>query len=189
MTGTLHPAENRAYRELYAFARRLENNWAWLADRMPAPASEVLHDGSAAAGDLLAELEEMTPRYGLYGRPAAQGVGAGMSLGRLAARFFERNQAFRIGLTDLQHVVTLVGYLEQLARSRGDDELRALCSGWRERLLPIERSARAAAIDLGSAPAAAIEPVDQSAAGKVGARVAWATGAVGEWIDRRVSGK
>ena len=186
MTGSLHPAENRAYRELYAFARRLENNWGWLAGRVDEP---VLRDGADAASDLLTDLERITPRYELYGRPAAQGVGAGMSLGRLAARFFERNQALRIALTDLQHVVTLVGYLEQLARTRGDDELRTFCSDWRARLLPIERTARAVAIDLGSRPDAAIEPADKSAAGRVGARVAWATGAVGEWIDRRVSGK
>lgn len=186
MTGSLHPAENRGYRELYAFARRLESNWGWLAEKT---GEAVLRDGADAAADLLTDLERVTPRYDLYGRPAAQGVGAGMSLGRLAARFFERNQALRIALTDLQHVVTLVGYLEQVARSRRDDELVRFCSDWRARLLPIERAARAAAIDLGSRPDEAVEPVDDSPVGKAGARVGWAFGAVGEWFDRRVSGK
>jgi len=186
VTGSLHPAENRGYRELYAFARRLESGWGWLADKT---GEEVFRDGADAASDLLTDLERVTPRYGLYGRPAAQGVGAGMSLGRLAARFFERNQALRIALTDLQHVVTLVGYLEQVARSRGDDELVRFCSDWRARLMPVERNARAAAIDLGSRPDEAIEPVDDSPVGKAGARVGWAFGAVGEWFDRRVSGK
>ena len=187
MTGSLHPAENRGYRELYAFARRLENNWDWLAQRMPdVPA---LREGADAASDLLTDLERVTPRYDLYGRPAAQGAGAGMSLGRLAARFFERNQALRVALTDLQHVVTLVGYLEQVARSRGDDELVQFCSAWRTRLMPIERGARAAAIDRGSRPDDAIEPADRSPAGRAGARVGWAIGSVGEWFDRRVSGK
>ena len=182
----LHPAENRAYRELYAFSRRLVNNWGWLAGKVDEP---VLRAGADAARDLLADLERITPRYGLYGKPAAQGAGAGMSLGRLAARFFERNQALRVALTDMQHVVTLTGYLEQLARARGDDELREFCSGWRTRLMPLEREARAVAIDLGSRPDDAIEPADPSPVGKAGARVGWAAGAVGEWFDRRVSGK
>src|SRR5205085_12590932 len=100
-------------------------------------------------------------------------------------RFLERNQALRLAVADIQHLVTLLGYLEQIARTRGDERLRAFCSDQRARLMPVERNARAAAIELGSDPDAAIEPLDDSPAGKVAHRAAYAFGAVGEWLDRR----
>jgi hypothetical protein len=188
----LHPAENRGYRELYAFARNIADHWPKLAERMAGSAAErPLHDGAAAASDLLRELEARTPDYGLYGKPAAQGVGANLARTRrdVRDRFLERNQALRFAVSDVQHVVTLLGYLEQLARTRGDDALRGFCSDQRARLMPVERTARAAAIELGSAPDAAIEPLDRSAAGRVAHGAAYAMGSVGEWLDRRAGNK
>jgi hypothetical protein len=188
----LHPAENRGYRELYAFARSLADHWPKLAERMAGSSAErALRDGAAAAQQLLAELEQRTPEYGLHGKPAAQGVGANLARTRrdVRDRFLERNQALRFAVSDVQHVVTLLGYLEQIARSRGDDELRSFCSDQRARLMPIERSARAAAIELGSSPDEAIEPLDRSAAGRVAHGAAYAMGSVGEWFDRRAGNK
>jgi hypothetical protein len=188
----LHPAENRGYRELYAFTRNIADHWPKLAERMAGTSAEKpLREGAAAAAELLRELEGRTPEYGLYGKPAAQGVGANLARTRrdVRDRFLERNQALRFAVSDLQHVVTLLGYLEQLARSRGDEALRAFSSDQRGRLMPVERTARAAAIELGSSPDAAIEPLDRSAAGRVAHGAAYAMGSVGEWLDRRAGNK
>jgi hypothetical protein len=185
---SLHPAENRGYRELYAFTRNVASHWPQLADRMAASSGEKpLREGAAAAEALLAELERTTPEYGLYGKPAAQGVGDSLAKARRGVRdrFLERNQALRLAVSDIQHVVTLLGYLEQVARTRGDERLRTFCSDQRARLMPVERTARAAAIELGNAPDDAIEPVDRSAAGRVAHGAAYAFGSVGEWLDRR----
>jgi hypothetical protein len=174
------------------FARNIADHWPKLADRMTgSPAERPLRDGAAAAGDLLRDLEGRTPEYGLYGKPAAQGVGANLARTRrdVRDRFLERNQALRFAVSDVQHVVTLLGYLEQIARSRGDDELRTFCSDQRARLMPVERTARAAAIELGSSPDDAIEPLDDSTAGRVAHGAAYAMGSVGEWFDRRAGNK
>jgi hypothetical protein len=188
----LHPAENRGYRELYVFARQIADYWPKLADRLAGSSAEKpLRDGAAAAQELLRELEQRTADYGLYGKPAAQGVGANLARTRrdVRDRFLERNQALRFAVSDVQHVVTLLGYLEQIARSRGDDALRGFCSDQRARLMPVERTARAAAIELGSSPDAAIEPLDRSTAGRVAHGAAYAMGSVGEWFDRRAGNK
>ncbi len=188
----LHPAENRGYRELYAFARQVATHWPKLADRLDGSSAErPLREGAAAATELIADLEKTTPEYGLYGKPAAESVGSTLARTRrdVRDRFLERNQALRFSVSDLQHIVTLLGYLEQVARTRGDDGLRAFCSGQRARLMPIERSVRAAAIELGSSPDEAIEPLDRSAVGKVAHGTANAVGTVGEWFDRRAGGR
>jgi hypothetical protein len=184
----LHPAENRGYRELYVFARNLAAHWPKLADRMSGSSAEPsLRDGAAAAEELLRELEGRTPAYGLYGKPSAQTLGANLARARrdVRDRFLERNQAMRLAVTDLQHVVTLLGYLEQLARTRGDETLRSFCSDQRARLSSIEDAARVAAIELGSTPDEAVEPLDDSTAGRIAHGAAYAIGSVGEWLDRR----
>jgi hypothetical protein len=188
----LHPAESRGFRELYAFARNIVEHWPKLADRMAGSSAErPLRDGAAAAEELLRDLEGRTPDYGLYGKPAAQGVGVSLARTRrdVRDRFLERNQALRFAVSDLQHLVTLLGYLEQVARTRGDDALRSFCSDQRAKLMPVERTARAAAIELGSKPDEAIEALDQSAAGRVAHGAAYAMGSVGEWFDRRAGNK
>jgi hypothetical protein len=140
---------------------------------------------------LLVALARPTPEYGLYGKPAAQGVGANLAATRrnVRDRFLERNQALRFAVSDVQHVVTLLGYLEQVARSRADDVLRGFCSDQRARLMPVERTVRAAAIELGSSPDQAIEPLDRSAAGRIAYGAAYAFGSVGEWFDKRAGNK
>ena len=192
MTGELHPAENRGYRELYAFARNVATHWPRLAERMTGFSADApLRAGAEAAEQLIAALEATTPEYGRFGKPAAQGVGDSLAKTRreVRDRFLERNQALRLAVSDLQHVVTLLGYLEQVARTRGDERLRSFCSEQRGQLMPIERSVRAAAIELGSTPDAAIEPLDSSAAGKVAHGAAYAMGTLGEWFDRRAGSR
>lgn len=189
---TLHPAENRGYRELYAFTRSIADHWPKLAERMAGSSAErPLREGAGAAQELLHELEQRTPDYGLHGKPAAQGVGANLARTRrdVRDRFLERNQALRFAVADIQHIVTLLGFLEQVARSREDDALRSFCSDQRARLMPVERTVRAAAIELGSSPDEAIEPLDRSAAGRVAHGAAYAMGSVGEWFDRRAGNK
>jgi hypothetical protein len=55
--------------------------------------------------------------------------------------------------------------------------------------MPVERTARAAAIELGSSPDEAIEPLDSSTAGRMAHSAAYAMGSVGEWFDRRAANK
>jgi hypothetical protein len=82
-------------------------------------------------------------------------------------------------------VVTLLGYLANLAAADGDDELRAFCSRWERRLRTHERAVRLAAVALGERPNEAVKPADASLAGRVGAKVNSGIGAFGEWFDGR----
>jgi hypothetical protein len=184
----LHPAENRGYRELYAFARQLEAYWPKLAERLAGSSAErPLRDGAAAATVLIAELEGKTPEYGLYGKPAAQSLGSNLARARrdVRDRFLERNQALRTAVLDVQHVVTLLGYQAQLAETRGDAELATVLKRHEKELASSERAARRAAVRLGTAPDAAIERLDPSPAGRVAHGAANAFGTVGEWVDRQ----
>jgi hypothetical protein len=76
----LHPAQNRALRELYATARQLGRHWTPLADRLGGgPGVEELRAGVRAADELLEELPDVTAGYDLHGLPAAQGVGLSLA--------------------------------------------------------------------------------------------------------------
>ena len=189
-TPGLHPAQNRALRELYATTRQLARHWAALAERLGAGEGvDELRAGAAAADELLGELADATAGYGLYGRPAAQGVGDRLADARnaVADRTLERNQALRTAVLDVQHVVTLCGYLAALAHTRDDAPLAELCGRWERKLKRLEGRVRKAAIATASDPDAAIEPVDQGALGRAGHRLAEAGGALGEWVDRRAA--
>ena len=186
----LHPAENRGYRELYAYARQLVDHWEALAERSEGrPEGAALAGGAAAARDLIDELEPVTGSRGLHGRPAAQGVGSSLAKQRtgLRDRFLERNQAVRFAVEEMQHVVTLLSYLGSVAARRGDEELGAFCARWVRKLKRHENAARKAAAALGEDPDAAIEPLDDSPAGRAAHGVGYAIGTVGEWVDRRAA--
>ena len=189
-TPELRPAQNRALRELYASARQLAEHWESLAGRLAAGAGiEELHAGAEAARELLGELAGVTESYGLYGFPAAQGTGARVANLRNAAvdRALERNQALRMAVLDLQHVVTLCGYLVALAQARGDESLAEFCGRWERKLKRLEGRARKAAIASGADPDAAVEPVDRGPVGRAGHRLAYLGGTLGEWVDRRTA--
>jgi|tagenome__1003787_1003787.scaffolds.fasta_scaffold20732760_2 hypothetical protein len=174
----MHPAEHRALRELHATTRQLRNHWRKLSRRLD---DELLAEGADEAETLLAELDD---RIELEGRPAAQAVGARLAGFRgVSDLLLERNQAFRTALLDLHHVVTLLGYVAALARTRGDEDLAAWQDGWHDRLAALEARARAQALALAADPDAAIAPADDGSLGRAGARLGAAVGTVGEAID------
>jgi hypothetical protein len=182
----MHPAEHRALRELGAFTGQLARHWGALAGRLDGDEAATLGKGAADASTLLDELNPVLEARGLAVRHAAQLAGT-LAAARppVTDRLLERNQALRFAVLDVQHCVTLLGYLAHLAAGDGDDELRAFCARWERRLRTHERAVRAAAIALGERPDEAILPADRSAAGRAGQRLSYAVGSVGEWVDRR----
>ena len=188
-TGSLHPAENRAYRELYAFCRQLVNHWPAVAERLGPAERAPFERGAERARELLRELGPVTSRYGLHGGPAAQGVGVSVARNRAAVRdrFLERNQAVRLAVQELQHLTTLLAYLAAVARTRDDAELAEFCIAWERRLRRIESDVRKVAVEGGADPDAAIEPLDSSPVGRAAHAAGYAMGAFGEWFDRRAA--
>jgi hypothetical protein len=184
--GHLHPAQNRGFRELYAAARQVASHYRALGGRIDAP---VLADGERAARRLLEELREQTARYDLYGYPAAQNVGVTAARARAAVgdRFLERNQALRMSVLDVQHVVTLLDYLARASDANGNPDLAAFCGRWHETLGEVEDRVRAAAAEMGARPAEAIEPLDTSAVGRAAHGIGYWVGSFGEWFDRRAA--
>jgi hypothetical protein len=190
MSETLHPAENRGYRELYAFSRQLIEHWSRLRDRFAVgPESGPLDSGVRAVERMLTELEPLTARYGLHGRPAAQGVGQSIALQRAALRdrFLERGQALRLAVLELQQLTTLLAYLAAVAQSRSDEQLADFCGRAERRLRRVESSVRKAVAELGARPDDAIEPLDPSSVGRAAHSLGYVMGTVGEWVDRRAS--
>ena len=186
----LHPAENRGYRELYVSARAAQKRLGRLAVTLDGTdAREPIDKAAESLGKLLEELGPLTARHELYGNVAAQGGGAsfGILRGAVLDRFLERNQALRLAVDELEHVATLLAYLANVSESRGDQKLPEFCRSWERRLRRQIGTVRKAAVGLGLTPDAAIEPLDESAAGRAAHRVAWAVGTVGEWTDRQVA--
>jgi hypothetical protein len=191
-TPGLQPAQNRALRECYAFTRQLAQHWRSLSSRLaPGPPAEPLAAGAELAQELLTDLGERTARYGLFGGPAARGVGASLAGARgvMADRALERNQAARLAVLDGQHVTTLLAYLGALARANGDEELAGWCEGWERRLSAAVDAVRRGAVAMGEDPARAIAPADTSPLGRAGVGTATALGRFGEWFDRRSVGR
>ena len=189
-TPGLHPDQNRALRELYAFGRQLVAHWTRLAQRLGAgPDTTALEAGAGAGRTLLQELADLTPSYGLHGFPAAQGVGARIAGARnvVADRALERNQALRIALHDVQHLTALLAYLAALADSRGDERLRDFCGRWERRLRRHESAVRRAVVAAGQDPDGAIEPVARTAAGRAGPGLAKAMCSLCVWFYRRAA--
>jgi hypothetical protein len=186
----LHPAENRGYRELYFTGRQAQKRLGRIAAALNgAPAREPLDKAADSISRLLEELGPLTARHDLYGRVAAQGSGAtlGTARGAVLDRFLERNQAVRLAVDDLEHVTNLLGYLASVSDARGDAKLAEFCRSWERRLRRQVNVARKAAIELGRDPDGAIEPLDDSPAGRAAHRVGWSLGAVGEWTDRQLA--
>ena len=151
----------------------------------------MLLDGAADARELLRELGERTAAYGLYGKPAAQGVGGRMAGLRNTGGdlLLERNQALRSALLDAQHVATLLAYLAALAEHRGDTALAGWHRGWEVRVGELEQRARAAVVALARDPEGAIQPAEGSKLGRAGHRVASGLGTLGEAIDGSIVGR
>jgi hypothetical protein len=183
----LHPAEHRAYRELYASSRQLVNRWGRLISSLEGtPYAEVLERGRGRVEKLLTALAGQTERYGLYGGPAAQGVGARIAGVRVAItdRSVDTGMVMRLAVLDIEHVATLLGQLAELALAREDTELTSFCREWQRRVMPDVKATRTTAIAVGASPDRAAAPLDQSVIGRAAHRVGWAFGAVGEAVDR-----
>jgi hypothetical protein len=186
----LHPAENRGYRELYLTGRQLAHRWGRLADSLAGTAAEKpLRGGAEGAGEMLAELGPLTARHDLHGRLAAQGSGASFATfrGTVADRFLERNQALRVALHDMEHVVDLLPYLANVSERRGDSDLAEFCRRWEGRLRRRLTAARKAAAEMGTDPDGAIEPLDGSPLGRAAHGTSWLVGTFGEWFDRQLA--
>ncbi|MGH2926495.1 MAG: hypothetical protein ACRDK1_11065 [Solirubrobacterales bacterium] len=186
----LHPAENRGYRELFLTGRLAIKRLDRLAMAFDGtPARAPLQKASESIAQLLDELEPLTARVDLYGGVMAQtgGSNLGTVRGAVFDRFLERNQALRFAVEDVERIATLAGYLAGVSETRGDPVLTEFCRSWERRLRRQVGAVRKAAIELGSDPDSAIEPLDPSPAGRAAHRVAWAAGTVGEWTDRQIA--
>jgi hypothetical protein len=185
----LHPAENRGYRELYVTGRQTVTRLGRLAPAFDGtPTGKLLDKAADSISALLDELAPLTARYDLHGSVASQGGGSlGVVRGAVFDRFLERNQALRSAVDDLEHVTTLLAYLASVSEARGDSELPEFCRSWERRLRRQVSAVRKAAIELGTDPDAAVQPLDTSVAGRTAHRAAWAAGTVGEWTDRQVA--
>lgn len=186
---SLVPAENRGYRELYAFSRALAEHWTRLADQLGEPAAGVLERGAGAAEKLLEELAPLTAAQGLHGEPAAQGLGGsiGRQRGTVRAKFLERNQALRFAVGDADSLVTLLGYLAKLSETSANAELAQFDTRWEKKVRRLANEARRAAADLGEHPADAVKPLDESKVGQAAQKVGVVAGTVGEWVDRQAA--
>jgi hypothetical protein len=182
----LHPAEHRAYRELYVISRHLVHRWARVGTLLEdTPVGEHLQRGAAEAQRLLEELKPRTEAYGLHGGPMAQGLGARLADLRTGVtdRGADTGLVVRFAVLDADHLTTLLRQLAELARARGDQEMATFCEQWAVRFEPHLDAVRQAAVELGSDPDRAAAPVDDSPLNRAAHGIGWTFGAIGEGID------
>jgi hypothetical protein len=185
----LHPAEHRAYRELYAACRQLIQRWGRLSPALTGtPIGGALNRGSAETERLLDALKPRTAAYGLHGDPMAQGVGARIADLRTAItdRGGDTGLVVRSSVLDLEHVTTLLRQLAELARSRDDRDLAGFCEEWAGRLESELGAVRKAAVELGTDPDRAAAPLDDSLLNRAAHGLGWVFGSFGEAVDRAV---
>jgi hypothetical protein len=186
----LHPAEHRAYRELYVAARQLINRWRRLTSALDGmPEAPVLEHAAGQVERLLAALGSRTAEYGLHGGPMALGLGARLAdlRGAITDRAVDTGMVMRFAVLDIEHIRTLLRHLAGLARARGDTGLAGFCDEWADTVKPEVKAVRQAAVNLGSSPDRAAAPVDGSLLGRAAHGVGWVFGAVGEGVDRASS--
>jgi hypothetical protein len=182
----LHPAEHRAYRELYAACRQLIHRWKRLVPALAGtPASSVLEGGLEEAQRLLDALGPRTTVYDLHGGPMAQGVGARIADLRSAItdRGADTGMVVRFAVLDIEHLTTLLRQLAELARARSDRGLAAFCEGWANRLEPHLGAVREAAVELGTDPERAAASLDDKVLNRAAHGVGWVFGSIGEAVD------
>ena len=186
----LHPAEHRAYRELYAACRQLITRWRRIASALEGTAiGERLEDGAAETSVLVTELGPRTAAYGLYGSPMAQGMGARIADLRtvIADRSGDTGLVVRSAVLDMEQVTTLLRHLAELARARGDQSMAGFCEEWAGRLESNLDAVREAAVELGADPDRTSAPLDESVVNRAAHGVGWVFGSVGEAVDRVIS--
>jgi hypothetical protein len=183
----LHPAEHRAYRELYVVSRHLIHRWARIGTLLDeTPMGESLQRGAAEAQRLLEELKPRTEAYDLYGGPMAQGLGARLADLRtgITDRGADTGLVARFAVLDAEHLTTLLRQLAELARARQDNSLAGFCEEWAVRFESELDAVREAAVQLGSDPDRVAAPVVDSVVNRAAHGVGWVFGAVGEGIDQ-----
>jgi hypothetical protein len=186
---SLHPAEHRAYRELYASGRQLITRWRRVGSALgDTTVGERLVDGAAETSVLLTELAPRTATYGLYGSPLAQGIGARMADVRttLLDRGGDTGLVVRSAVLDMEHVTTLLRQLAELARARGDRNMAGFCEEWAGRLESTLDAVREAAVELGADPDRVSAPIDESVLNRAAHGVGWVFGSIGEAVDKVV---
>ncbi|HSD24635.1 MAG TPA: hypothetical protein VLB79_09940 [Solirubrobacterales bacterium] len=189
---SLHPAEHRAYRELYAACRQLITRWRRIASPLEGTAiCERLEDGAAETSVLLSELAPRTATYGLYGSPMAQGMGARIADLRsaVADRSGDTGLVVRSAVLDMEHVTTLLRQLAELARARGDRNMASFCEDWAGRLESNLDAVRQAAVELGADPDRTSAPLNHGIVNRAAHGVGWVFGSIGEAVDRLVGGR
>jgi hypothetical protein len=185
--GTLHPAEHRAYRELYAVSRHLVHRWARIGTLLDGtPVGERLHGGAAEAQRLLEELKPKTESHGVYGGPMAQGLGARLADLRTGVtdRGADTGLVVRFAVLDAEHLTTLLRQLAELARARQDDDMAGFCEEWAVRFESRLDAVRQVAVELGSDPDRVAAPVADTLANRVAHGTGWVFGSIGEAVDR-----
>jgi hypothetical protein len=188
--GALHPAEHRAYRELYAACRQLITRWRRIASSLEGTAiGERLAGGAAETSVLISELGPRTAVYGLYGSPMAQGMGARIADLRTAVadRSGDTGLVVRSAVLDMEHVTTLLRQLAELARARADLNMAGFCEEWAGRLESNLDAVREAAVELGADPDRTSAPLEDSVANRAVHGVGWLLGSIGEAVDSVVS--
>jgi len=185
----LHPAENRGYRELMLTAEEARTRLRRIGGHLDLNHRAVADKASETIGEMLVELMPALAEHDLHGEVAARGTGAriGTVRAEILDRFLERNQALRFAVDDVEHVTNLLGYLAAVSESRGKKILPELCRAWERKLRRQVGTLRKAAIELGSSPDDAIEPLDPRPLGKAAHSTAVATGTVGEAVDKAVA--
>ncbi len=183
----LHPAEHRAYRELYVSTRHLTHRWARIGTLLEdIPIGEKLQRGAAEADRLLEELRPRTEAYSLYGSPMAQNLGARLADLRtgIADRGGDAGMVARFSVLDGEHLTTLLRQLAELARARDDRDMAGFCEDWAVRFEPHLDAVRQASVELGRDPDRAAAPVSDTVFNKAAHGVGWTFGAFGEGVDQ-----
>jgi hypothetical protein len=183
----LHPAEHRAYRELYAACRQLIHRWGRLIPALKdTPAAVPLEAGLDETRLLLDALGPRTTAYDLHGGPMAQGLGARIADLRAAItdRGADTGLVVRFAVLDLEHLTTLLRQLAELARARSDREMAGFCEQWATRLESNLGAVREAAVELGTDPDRTAAPLDDKALNRAAHGVGWVFGSIGEAVDR-----
>ena len=185
----LHPAEHRAYRELYASCRQLIRRWGRLGPALEGtPLGPPLERGVEETKELLGVLRPRTAAYGLHGEPMAQGVGARVADFRAAVadRGGDTGMVARFAVLDVDHLTTLLRQLAELARARQDRDLAGFCEEWAGRFEAQLGAVREAAVGLGSDPERAAAPLSGSLVNRAAHGAGWVAGSVGEAVDRAI---
>jgi hypothetical protein len=185
----LHPAENRGYRELMLTAEEARTRLRRIGTHLEGDGRASCDKASEAIGEMLEAFRRPLAEHDLHGDLAARGTGSriGTVRAEILDRFLERNQALRFAVDDVEHVTNLLAYMGAVSEARGKKNLPELCGTWERKLRRHVGTLRRAAVDLGSRPDDAIEPLDPRPIGRAAHGAAVATGTVGEAVDKAVA--